>query len=141
MFRRVRCAEETCIGQPGDSKKHTRVVELNCELAACTVTVGPHRSRNGILVPERRDPTIFQSQAPRPLFTEPSSPRENGFAESFHASLRDECLNEEIFYSGGECQVLVDWWREVYNRQRPHSSLGFKTPAEVAEEYLTGQQN
>jgi putative transposase len=76
-----------------------------------------------------------------PVFIEPGSPWENGFVESFHGKLRDECLNEELFFSRAECQVVVDWWREVYNRERPHSSLGFRTPAEFAGEYLQGQFN
>jgi transposase InsO family protein len=39
------------------------------------------------------------------------------------------------FFSRGECQVILDWWREVYNRQLPHRALGFKTPVEAAETY------
>lgn len=67
-----------------------------------------------------------------PVFIEPGSPWENGYLESFHAKLRDECLNDEIFWSRGQAQVVVDWYRDVYNSQRPHSSLGYRTPAEEA---------
>jgi transposase InsO family protein len=66
------------------------------------------------------------------LFIEPGSPWENGYLESFHGKLRDECLNEEIFWSRGEAQVVVDWYRDVYNSERPHSSLGYRTPVEAA---------
>jgi transposase InsO family protein len=48
----------------------------------------------------------------------------------------DLCLNEEIFWSRAEAQVVIDWWREVYNRERPHSALDFKTSAEAAKEAL-----
>ncbi|MBZ0137872.1 MAG: transposase, partial [Planctomycetes bacterium] len=44
------------------------------------------------------------------------------------------------FYSRGEAQVLVDWWREVYNKERPHMSLGYRTPAEAAETNITVDQ-
>jgi hypothetical protein len=46
--------------------------------------------------------------------------------------LREECLEEELLWSRGEAQVVVDWWMTVYNRQRPHSSLGYETPFEYA---------
>ena len=35
----------------------------------------------------------------RMLYIEPGSPWENGYCESFNGKLRDECLNQEIFYS------------------------------------------
>jgi transposase InsO family protein len=57
-----------------------------------------------------------------PVFIEPGSPWENGFAESFHASLRDECLNEEIFYSRGECQVLVTVHWGIERLWKQHSN-------------------
>ena len=50
--------------------------------------------------------------------------------ESFNGKLRNECLNEEPFWSRAEAQVVVDWWRRVYNTERPHWSLHFQTPAE-----------
>jgi putative transposase len=68
-----------------------------------------------------------------PVFIEPGSPWENSFVESFNGRFRDECLDEELFWSRGEAQVVVDWWRNVYNHERPHSSLGYETPAEFAE--------
>jgi len=70
------------------------------------------------------------------LYIEPGSPWQNGFIESFNGKFRDECLNQEIFLSKAEAQVVVDWWRQVYNWQRPHSSLGGKTPMEAKMEKL-----
>lgn len=67
-----------------------------------------------------------------PVYTEPGSPWQNGYVESFNGKFRDECLNQELFYSRGEAQVVIDWYRESYNRERPHSSLGYRTPAEAA---------
>jgi len=60
----------------------------------------------------------------------PGSPWENGYVESFHDKLRRECLNGELFFSRGEAQVVVDWWREHYNNERPHSTLGYIAPSE-----------
>jgi putative transposase len=66
------------------------------------------------------------------LFIEPGSPWENGYIESFNGKLRDELLNGEIFYTLLEAKVLIERWREHYNRIRPHSSLGYRPPAPEA---------
>ena len=65
----------------------------------------------------------------RTAFIEPGSPWENGYIESFNARLRDELLNGEIFYTLKEAQVLIESWRRHYNVIRPHSSLGYRSPA------------
>jgi len=59
----------------------------------------------------------------------PAQPWENGYCESFNSKLRDEFLNGEIFYSLKEVQVLAERWRIHYNTIRPHSSLGYRSPA------------
>ena len=65
-------------------------------------------------------------------YLEPGSPWENGYCESFNGTLRDECLNGEIFYSLKEAQVVIEQWRVQYNTVRPHSSLGYRPPAPQA---------
>jgi putative transposase len=62
-------------------------------------------------------------------YIEPGSPWENGYCESFNSKLRDEFLNGEIFYSIKEIRVLAERWRVHYNTIRPHSSLGYRSPA------------
>jgi transposase InsO family protein len=63
------------------------------------------------------------------LYIEPGSPWENGYNESFNGKLRDELLNGEIFYTLREAQVLIEQWRRHYNTIRPHSALGYRSPA------------
>ena len=59
--------------------------------------------------------------------------REVGFAGlRLNARLRDECLNETIFTSLTQARSVLAAWRHDYNHHRPHSSLGNKTPAEMA---------
>jgi transposase InsO family protein len=67
------------------------------------------------------------------LYIEPGSPWQNGFIESFHSRFRDECLNQEIFFSIAETRVVVEDYRRLYNEERPHSSLGYQTPDEFAQ--------
>lgn len=70
------------------------------------------------------------------IYIAPGSPWENAYIESFHDKLRDECLNREIFGSLKEAQVVIEQWRLEYNAERPHSSLGYKTPEEFAARRL-----
>jgi transposase InsO family protein len=65
----------------------------------------------------------------RTLYIEPGSPWENGYCESFNGKLRDECLNQEIFYSLKEAKIVIEQWRNHFNTIRPHSSLGYRPPA------------
>jgi putative transposase len=74
----------------------------------------------------------------RALYIEPGSPWENGYCESFNGKLRDECLNQEIFYSLREAQVVIELWRNQYNTIRPHSSLG--SPARAANVHRPSAQ-
>jgi putative transposase len=66
------------------------------------------------------------------LYIEPGSPWENGYIESFNGKLRDEVLDREVFYSVKEAKVVVESWRLEYNNHRPHSGLGYMTPAAFA---------
>jgi putative transposase len=68
----------------------------------------------------------------KPTPVAPASPWENGFIESFHSRLRDEFLERTEFESVADAQAEWDWWRREYNRHRPHSSLGYQTPAEFS---------
>jgi hypothetical protein len=50
--------------------------------------------------------------------------------ESFHGRLRDECLNAHWFRTLNDVRVTLAGWRLEYNCERPHSSLGYRTPDE-----------
>ncbi len=54
----------------------------------------------------------------------PGKPMQNAFVESFNGSFRDELLNETLFSSLAEAREKITHWKEDYNRNRPHSSLG-----------------
>lgn len=65
-------------------------------------------------------------------FIQPGKPMQNGFVESFNGRFRDECLNEHWFTSLAEARRLIEAWRRHYNEARPHSALGYATPADFA---------
>jgi putative transposase len=75
----------------------------------------------------------------KPIPVAPASPWENGFIESFHSRLRDEFLECEEFESQADARAKAAWWRREYNRIRPHSGLGYKTPQMFSEECDRGQ--
>jgi putative transposase len=66
-------------------------------------------------------------------YIEPGSPWQNAYIESFNARLRDEVLDRELFGNLLEARTLIEQWRNQYNKEHPHGSLGFMTPAEYAE--------
>ncbi len=66
---------------------------------------------------------------------QPGKPVQNAYIESFNGKFRDECLNEHWFTSLAHARSVVLAWRQDYNERRPHSALGYLTPAEVAMQY------
>lgn len=68
----------------------------------------------------------------RTRYIDPGAPWQNAYIESFNGRLRDELLERELFATLLEAQVLVEQWRRHYNERRPHSALGYQTPAAFA---------
>lgn len=62
----------------------------------------------------------------------PGKPMQNGFCESFNGRMRDELLNESLFLGLDHARQVIGTWTEDYNTARPHSSLGYRTPAAYA---------
>ncbi len=46
--------------------------------------------------------------------------------------MRDECLNEHLFFSMGHARAIIAGWVTDYNTRRPHSAIGYQTPAAYA---------
>ncbi|MGV1868645.1 IS3 family transposase [Rhizobium sp. VS19-DR96] len=62
----------------------------------------------------------------------PGRPMQNGYVESFNGRMRDELLNESLFFGLDHARSAIAEWAEDYNHFRPHSSLGYQTPADYA---------
>jgi putative transposase len=67
----------------------------------------------------------------------PGKPMQNGYIESFNGRMRDELLNESLFIDLDQARQLISAWIADYNTARPHSSLGYKTPAAYADTLAT----
>ncbi|XUY29706.1 IS3 family transposase [Agrobacterium sp. rho-8.1] len=62
----------------------------------------------------------------------PGRPMQNGYVESFNGRMRDELLNESLFFGLDHAHSTIAEWADDYNNFRPHSSLGYQTPANYA---------
>jgi len=69
-------------------------------------------------------------------YIQPGSPWENGHVESFHAQLRAELLERELFFNLHEVEAALEAWRYEYNFERPHGSLDNWPPAIAAKRKL-----
>ena len=57
---------------------------------------------------------------------------QNGICEAFNGRMRDELLNETIFYDLDHARAVIARWVANYNQRRPHSAIGYLTPAAYA---------
>lgn len=61
---------------------------------------------------------------------------DNAVAESFFATLKNEVHYRRSFPTRDSAKHAVIEFIEVYyNRRRPHSTIGYKMPAEAMEEF------
>jgi len=67
---------------------------------------------------------------------------DNALAESFFGALKNERVHRTVYPTRKRAKEDIARYIEIfYNRQRLHSGLGYRTPYEVRNEYLNGQQS
>lgn len=66
---------------------------------------------------------------------DPGSPWQNGKTERFNGTSRSECTELETFYHRDHARAVCRLFMRKYNCERPHSSLGWQTPAEFARRH------
>ena len=114
------------------SFKATEVVEILKWLFSVRGAPGHIRSDNGSEFIAHVVKVFLAASQVGTLYIEPGSPWQNGYSESFNSRLEDELLGREIFTSVAQAQVLATRYMHQYNHRRPHSSLGYQTPAAFA---------
>jgi putative transposase len=107
-----------------------RVIEVLARLVATRGAPKYLRSDNGPEFVSRAILKWIVDQGIGSALIDPGSPWQNGKIESFNGKFRDECLNLEWFRSRAEAKVVIETWRNHYNRVRPHSGLNYLTPDE-----------
>ena len=62
---------------------------------------------------------------------------DNAVAESFFATLKNEMYHLRKWPTRDEARhAVVEFIESYYNRRRPHSTIGYKTPAEVMDGFF-----
>lgn len=139
--------------------RRLRILTIEDEYSRCALGTIVDTSLGGIRVTRELDELIKERGIPKQIVSDngteftsnavlkwaeergvrwhyitPGKPNENAFIESFNGRLRDEFLNEDHFSSLLEAKFRINLWREDYNKNRLHSSLGNLTPNEFEEE-------
>lgn len=124
-----------CVGQLVD----TSISGLR--LARFLTELGRHRPLPKTLVcdngSEFTSKAMFfwsQESATKLHFIQPGKPTQNAFVESFNGTFRDGCLNQHWFTDLNDARRTISAWAKHYNEERPHSSLGYITPADYARQ-------
>src|SRR4051812_31889728 len=105
---------------------HLRNVLQMSERRACNLVAA---DRKMIRYRSRRPPDV---ELRTRHYIAPGRPMQNGYLESFNGRMRDELLNESLSIDLDHARQLIGAWVTDYNTARPHSSLGYKTPAAYA---------
>ena len=112
--------------------RSSRVIEVLSRLVSERGSPAFLRSDNGPEFVSRALLSWITEQGIHTALIDPGKPWQNGVGESFNGKFRDECLSLEWFRSRAEAKVVIEKWRRHFNDVRPHSSLGYQTPAVFA---------
>jgi putative transposase len=111
------------------SRRVTRVLDA---IIARRGMAGAIRCDNGPEFTSRHFPAWALERQIEVIHIQPGKPTQNGRIESFHGRLREECLRVSWFQNLFDARHKIAAWQIEYNEERPHSSLGYKTPKEFA---------
>jgi putative transposase len=98
------------------------------------------RSDNGPEFVAKAVRTWLAQNGVQTVYIDAGKPWQHGMNESVGGKLRDECLNLEWFRHRAEARIVIEQWRQQGNEQRPHSSLGYRTPAQIRAAYDEAQR-
>jgi putative transposase len=112
------------------SRRVTRALEVVIERRGMPEAI---RCDNGPEFTSRHFLSWCEERKIQLIHIQPGRPMQNGHIESFNGRLRDECLNANWFHNLADARSKIGAWRDEYNSERPHSSLGYRTPNEFAE--------
>jgi putative transposase len=121
------------VGRSMTAKQVLRVLERLVRVHGAPAGL---RSDNGPEFVAKRVKEWLAQSGIETLYIEPGSPWQNGYVESFNSRLEDEFLSQQLFRGREEAEALAEHYRLEYNHVRPHSSLGYKTPARYAAEWV-----
>jgi putative transposase len=89
------------------------------------------RSDNGLVFGSKRFHETIRKYRLDQEYITPYTPEQNGMIERFFRSLKEECVWQGSFVTFDEAYDKIAGWIDHYNRERPHSALGYATPSEI----------
>jgi putative transposase len=113
-----------------------RVIEVLAQLVSVHGAPRYLRSDNGPEFVARAILRWLQAAQIETAFIDPGKPWQNGADESFNGKFRDQHLSLQWFRNRTDAKVSIEQWRRHYNEVRPHSSLGYLTPAAFKAKHL-----
>lgn len=123
------------------SIRSRRVIEVLNELVSVHGAPRHLRSDNGPEFVSRALLRWTKDAGVDMALNDPGKPWQNGSDESFNGKLRDECLSLEWFRNRFEAKAVIETWRTHYNEDRPHSSLGYRTPMQFKRQIEEQRQS
>lgn len=82
---------------------------------------------------------LLQSRAIQPSMSRTANCYDNAVMESFFASLKAELVDQRRFASIAQAQTEIFHYIEAfYNRQRLHSTLGYRSPSQFEADFNNG---
>jgi len=118
-----------------------RVIGVLVQLVAAHGVPAYLRSDNGSEFVAMVVQAWLEQRQIQTLYIAPGCPWQNGKDERFNGTVRDECLNMQLFASVAEARVRLELFRRHYNDDRPHSRLGYQTRSEFKRAWLEAQAN
>jgi putative transposase len=137
----IDCCDREIIGREfslrGRAREAERAIEDACLNRFGTLRPSGEtpvvRSDNGLVFQSRRFRAACRDYNLNQEFITPYTPEQNGIIERFFRSLKEECVWQHNFRSFKEAKREIDAWIQWYNTERPHQSLGYKSPTEFRE--------
>ena len=134
----IDCADRAIVGYRfalrGRAREAESALEDACLRRFGTIPKIPRslllRSDNGLVFQAKRFRQAARFYGLNQEFVTPYTPEQNGLIERFFRSLKEECVWLHNFPDFQTASRYVARWIEFYNRERPHSSLDYKSPQE-----------
>ncbi len=140
----IDCHDREVIGYEFALRSRAKEAERAVE-AACLARFGTLRpvgapvlrSDNGLIFQSRRFRQACRDYRLQQEFITPYTPEQNGLIERFFRSLKEECVWQHTFQTFEEARRVIRDWVHWYNEERPHSALGYRSPAQYRAQLAT----
>lgn len=88
------------------------------------------RSDNGLVFCSKTYTRLVKSYGLEQEFITPHTPQQNGMVERLIRTIKEQCVYHHRFENIRHAERIISNWIDFYNKERPHQSLGMKSPEE-----------